>query len=104
MDSGGLSLGQVVFSKSGRDRGLPFIVVGLEGDYAWLADGKYRRAEKPKMKKRMHMQPVKLISCDIKEKITGRSGITDADLRKALESSLCNKPKAQAPNGGPNGK
>ena len=86
-----LSLGQVVFSKSGRDKGLPFIVVGLEGNYIWLADGKHRRAEKPKMKKRMHVQPVKFIADEIKIKITERFCVTDAELRKALESFLCDK-------------
>jgi len=91
MDSNDLSVGQIVFSKCGRDRGLAFIVIRVQGNYAWLADGKYRRAEKPKMKKRIHLQPVKTIADDITKKITERSGITDADLRKELEAFLSNK-------------
>jgi len=86
-----LSPGQVVFSKSGRDRGLPFIVVGVEGNYVWLADGKIRRVNKPKMKKRMHIQPVLVIDEEIKEKIMERFCVTDAELRKTLESFLCDK-------------
>ena len=67
-----LSLGQIVFSKSGRDKGFPFIIVGIEGNYVWLADGKMRHADKPKMKKRMHIQPLKTIATDINRKITER--------------------------------
>ena len=80
-----LSIGQVVFSKSGRDRGFPFIIVAMEGNFVWLADGKIRRLLKPKMKKRMHIQPVKSIDDEIKIKITERLYLTDADLRKSLE-------------------
>ena len=83
-----LSVGQVVYSKSGRDRGLPFIIVAMEGNFLRLADGKLRIIEKPKLKKRMHIQPVKSINEEIRKKITEGHNVTDAELRKALEPYL----------------
>ncbi|MCL2704398.1 MAG: KOW domain-containing RNA-binding protein [Defluviitaleaceae bacterium] len=86
-----LSVGQIVFSKSGRDRGKPFIIVAVEGNYVRLADGKLRSSQKPKLKKRMHIQPVKCIDEELRKKITERSAVSDAELRKALETFLCDK-------------
>jgi len=86
-----LSVGQVVFSKSGRDKGLPFIIVAMEGNFLRLADGKVRSITKPKLKKRMHIQPVKSIDDEIRKKITEGFGITDSEIRKSIEPFLTNK-------------
>ena len=43
--------GQIVFSKCGHDKTLPFIVTAVDGEYLYLADGKSRRLEHPKRKK-----------------------------------------------------
>ena len=50
--------GQVVYSISGRDKTMPFIVLAEEGDYLYLADGKLRTLEHPKKKKKKHVQIV----------------------------------------------
>lgn len=47
--------GQVVLSKAGRDQGLYFAVLGIEGDMALIANGKERRVAKPKAKKQKHL-------------------------------------------------
>lgn len=49
--------GRLVFSISGRDKGLPFILVGIsrQGFYL-LADGRLRKIEKPKLKNPRHVQ------------------------------------------------
>jgi ribosomal protein L14E/L6E/L27E len=86
-----LTVGQVVFSKSGRDRGLPFIITEVEGNYLYLADGRLRPAERPKKKKRMHIQPTKYVDEEIKEKIIKRRGVLNAEYRKALEPFVKNK-------------
>lgn len=78
--------GQVVYSKCGRDKGGVFIVVSVEDEYVYLADGKLRRLEKPKRKKLKHIQPTKRVFGEIGEKIMNGSYLLDADLRKALKS------------------
>ena len=44
----------IVKSIAGRDKGKFFFVMDVEGEYLLLADGKIRRLESPKRKKRKH--------------------------------------------------
>lgn len=78
--------GQVVFSKSGRDKTMPFIVTDVDGDYVYLADGRLRKLEKPKKKKKMHIQITKYVDEDIAKKLQNGEYLNDAAIRKALEA------------------
>ena len=40
----------------GRDKGLYFIVVGVEENYVYLVDGSVRKVDKPKKKKIKHIE------------------------------------------------
>ena len=51
-----IKIGSIVRSKAGRDKGMLFVAVGLEGGYAYVSDGKLRKVEKPKKKKLKHLQ------------------------------------------------
>ncbi|MBQ2943672.1 MAG: KOW domain-containing RNA-binding protein [Ruminococcus sp.] len=51
-----ISEGSVVRAKAGRDKDGFFLVLKLEGDFAFIADGRRRKAENPKKKKLMHLQ------------------------------------------------
>ncbi len=79
------SKGQVVFSKKGRDKSLPFIVVDFDETYVYLADGKVRLLAKPKKKKIIHVQMCCDIIEEIKFKLENNLYLEDADLRKALK-------------------
>ena len=48
--------GSVVYSIAGSDKGGIFLVLKTEGEYAYIADGKIRCADKPKKKKLKHLQ------------------------------------------------
>lgn len=50
-------IGQVVYSKSGHDQGDVQMICAIEGEYLLLADGRRRKLEKPKRKKKKHVQP-----------------------------------------------
>ncbi len=70
--------GSIVYSKAGHDRGGMFLVLRTDGEYAFLADGKVRKLDKPKKKKQKHLQKTNLrIALD-------ESVQTDAGIRKAL--------------------
>ena len=71
-----LRQGQIVYSKAGRDKGRVYVVLNVDGGYAYLADGTLRGVGNPKKKKLMHIQPVNSVGPDIK---------TDHDIRKALK-------------------
>ena len=76
-----MTLGQIVYSKKGRDKGLAMIVIAVDGEYAYLVDGVIRPLERPKKKKAKHIQPTNTIL----ELATpcGRA-LQDVDIRKFL--------------------
>lgn len=82
------SLGQIVFSKCGRDQGKPFIVVSIEEEYVYLVDGRLRKVDNPKLKKIKHIQPTLTINEWIKQKIIEENRLTNSDVRRALEEYL----------------
>ena len=77
-------VGQIVFSKRGRDKGALFIILSVEGEYIYLADGKTRKKDKPKKKKLKHVQPTNTISDNIVSAANDKR-LLDSDLRKALK-------------------
>lgn len=52
-------VGDLVCSTAGRDKGSFYIIVKIEGDYLYLADGKYKLVDKPKKKRKKHSVFVK---------------------------------------------
>lgn len=51
-----IKVASIVRSIAGRDKGRLFLTVALEGEYAYVSDGKLRKIEKPKKKKIKHLQ------------------------------------------------
>ncbi|MEG0779223.1 MAG: KOW domain-containing RNA-binding protein [Oscillospiraceae bacterium] len=74
----------IVKSIAGRDLGKLFYVLGVEGEFLLLADGKTRKLETPKRKKCRHVQFVAAETTRLSEKIRHDEKITNSELRKAL--------------------
>lgn len=74
----------IVKSIAGRDAGSLFFVLATEGDFLLLADGKSRRVEKPKRKRRKHVELLGESHGLLAEKIRSSEKITNSELRKAL--------------------
>ena len=74
----------IVKSIAGRDAGSLFFVLATEGDFLLLADGKRRRVETPKRKRRKHVELVEEGSGPVAYKIRSSEKITNSELRKAL--------------------
>ena len=62
-------IGQVVYSKSGHDQGDVQMICAIEGEYLFLADGRRRKLEKPKRKKKKHVQPTFYVEKDLAAKL-----------------------------------
>ncbi len=81
------SLGQIVVSSAGRDKGSKFIVICIiDSQYVYISDGDIRPMEDPKKKKGIHLVGTRYISQDIKRKVETNQEITNSELRKALKS------------------
>lgn len=82
-----IDLGQIVFSKSGRDKGKYYLVVKiLDQSYCLIADGDIRKIEKPKKKKLMHLKATKTILPNIKEKLLQGKIVHNKELISALKA------------------
>jgi len=73
-----VTVGTIVFSKAGRDKGNILLVIKTEGNYAYVCDGNLRKTEKPKKKKLMHLQRTNYV-LDI-----DAQNITNSQVRKIL--------------------
>lgn len=78
-------IGQVVYSKSGHDRGDVQMIFSIEGDYLYLVDGKRRKLAKPKRKKKKHVQPTSFLEAEVAEKLQQKCYLPDAEIAKALK-------------------
>ena len=74
----------LVVSKAGRDKGQLFYVIDTDEQYVYLADGKSRKLEKPKRKKRKHVEQVPRTESRIAEKIRNGDKVLNSELRREL--------------------
>ena len=74
----------IVKSIAGRDAGDLFFVLAAEGDFLLLADGKRRRVELPKRKRRKHVVLVAQSDTPVALKIRSSEKITNSELRRAI--------------------
>ncbi|MDW7671092.1 MAG: KOW domain-containing RNA-binding protein [Bacillota bacterium] len=93
-----LQIGQIVRSIQGRDKGRCMVLIDvLDDEYALLVDGRLRRLDKPKKKKRKHFVSEGLVSEEIRQRITLEKKMNNALIRVELERLTEDKPGA---NGG----
>lgn len=77
--------GQLVISRTGRDRGRVYLVISTEGDrFVHVADGTIRGAEKPKKKNVRHVGIYPTVAREIAEKLNAGERVTNAELRRAI--------------------
>ena len=74
----------IVRSDAGRDKGKLFVVLAVEGEYLLLADGKCRKVESPKRKKRRHVLFVAADENRLSDKMKSEEKITNSELRRTL--------------------
>lgn len=78
-------LGQVVYSKAGRDAGRKFIILKVIDElYVYIVDGKLRKVEKPKVKKIKHLKFTNTYIEVIRDKLMNNIKITNFEIRKKL--------------------
>ena len=77
-------ISDVVLSTTGRDKGNIFYVIGIEGEYLILANGKDRTLDKPKRKKQKHVQKVLRSQTRVADKLRSADKVLNSELRRDL--------------------
>lgn len=75
---------QIVLSSAGHDKGKLFVVLSTDGDYLLLADGKGRKLDAPKRKKRKHIRSVGTSAHPAIQRLQRGEPVTDKMIRCAL--------------------
>ena len=77
-------ISDVVASAAGRDQGKLFYVIAADETYLMLVNGKDRTLEKPKRKKRKHVQKVLRSETRVAEKLRCGDKVLNGELRRDL--------------------
>lgn len=74
--------GRVVVSRAGRDEGRKFIVLReIDSDFVWVADGALRGVNRPKKKRRKHLQPTPVRIDEVCARMDADRPVQDHELR-----------------------
>ena len=79
-----IHISDVVVSTAGHDQGKLFYVINEDPVYLMLANGKDRTLDKPKRKKRRHVQKVLRSETRVVEKIVHGDKVLNSELRRDL--------------------
>ena len=79
-----INISDVVVSTAGRDSGEWFYVIAEDPIYLYLANGKDRSLDKPKRKKRKHVQKVLRSETRVAVKLRNGDKVLNGELRRDL--------------------
>ena len=79
-----INISDVVVSTAGRDAGEWFYVIAQDQTYLYLANGKDRSLDKPKRKKRKHVQKVLRSETRVAQKLRAGDKVLNGELRRDL--------------------
>ena len=80
-----LETGMFAKAKAGHDKNCIYVIISVNDEYVYLADGDVRPVCRPKRKNRKHIQPITSVRC---ESITDDRVIRDAvKIRKEIEKT-----------------
>ena len=88
------NISDVVQSTAGRDQGKLFYVADINDQFVTLVNGKNRPVEKPKRKKRKHVEKVLRSETRVAAKLLSGDKVLNGELRRDL-ASFCRGMQAE---------
>ena len=79
-----IATADVVSSTAGRDQGQLFYVMDADDQFVTLVNGRNRPVEKPKRKKRKHVEKVLRSETRVAEKLRSGDKVLNSELRRDL--------------------
>jgi len=80
-----VKLGDVVYSKAGRDANRHYIVMWINSPYIGICDGDLHKTDKIKKKKVKHVKSMEYNSSYIHNKLSAGEKVTSSEIRRALD-------------------
>jgi large subunit ribosomal protein L14e len=80
-------VGRLATSRSGRDAGSVYLVIGVEGpSTVFVADGRTRSVARPKRKNMKHLE-LGIPATGMAERLAGGLAVTDEEIRAAIAAA-----------------
>ena len=87
-------IGNFATSKAGHDKGQCYVIVGEEGDFVFLCDGRLKKIAAPKRKRKKHIQIInRTVGGDLAAKLAnirdaGGNVIRDEEIKYEIKQYL----------------
>nr|WP_027870578.1 KOW domain-containing RNA-binding protein [[Eubacterium] cellulosolvens] len=81
-----LEKGMYATSLAGHDKGRLYIIIEENEKYVILSDGRSHPLERPKKKKRIHIQPEYKTADCLADKIMGQQALNNQDIADAIHA------------------
>ena len=79
-------VGMFAISKAGHDKDQMYVIIKEEGDFFYLSDGRLKGLEKPKKKRKKHIQVVKTGMDEmLAEKLRNGQVVYNEEIKRALK-------------------
>ena len=79
------SIGRLVVSNNGRDKGNFYIVANIKEQYLYLVNGSTKTIEKPKKKKKKHVILTNVIDVNIKNSIESQDKNANLKIKRFIK-------------------
>ncbi|MBH1941240.1 KOW domain-containing RNA-binding protein [Mobilitalea sibirica] len=77
-------IGAFVLSKAGRDSGKCYVIFHIENEYVYLVDGKFRMIDRPKKKKKKHVEMFSYINQDLVDKVNSKT-VKNEEIKRGIK-------------------
>lgn len=77
-------IGAYAVSMAGHDSGKYYVIYQTDHEYVYLVDGKIRTLDRPKKKKRMHIQILEQSNHELTHNINSKT-VTNEQIKRALK-------------------
>lgn len=78
-------VGMLAKSLAGHDFGKLYVIIKVDSEYVYLVDGSIRTVDKPKRKKKKHVQVIREIQQTVVDKIQNNQVIQNEEIKRIIK-------------------
>lgn len=78
-------IGKFATSKAGHDKTKLYIIIKEDSEYVYLVDGDLKPLDKPKKKRKKHIQIINRVDETIQNKLETKQIIYNEDIKRAIK-------------------
>lgn len=83
-----LEVGYLVKSLAGHDKERIYVIIKEQGEYVYLADGKYRTMDKLKRKNKKHVQLIRCQDENLTRKLNNQEPIQEEEIKRFIKQYI----------------